>query len=67
MEKFISFATKICLLTVVFTMCALMFLGAITEKLDYKDITIAFVGLLSAMTGFYFAYKGDPTKEFLGK
>lgn len=52
---------------VVGTLCGLMIYGAISDKIDYKDIVIAFVGLLGAMQGFYFAYKGDGDKPFAGK
>jgi uncharacterized membrane protein len=67
MKEIFNSATKICLLTVVFTLCIILFYGAFTGKLDYKDIVIAFVGLLGALQGFYFANKGDTSKEYLGK
>jgi positive regulator of sigma E activity len=60
-------ATKIVLLIVVITLCGLMIFGAVTKQIDYKDIVIAFVGLLGAIQGFYFAYKGDNSKDFAGK
>jgi uncharacterized membrane protein len=60
-------ATKICLLTVVFTLCIILFYGAFTGKIEYKDIVIAFVGLLGALQGFYFANKGEAGKDYLGK
>ena len=67
MDNIIKSATKIILLLAVATLCFLMLFGAITKQLDYKDITIAFVALLSALQGFYFAYKGDSNEPFAGK
>ena len=67
MNDLLSSASKICLIAVVLTICTLMFFGAATKQLEYRDLTIAFVGLLSALQGFYFANKGNKDKEFLGK
>ena len=60
-------ASKIVLLLAVVTLCALMVYGAFTKQIDYKDITIAFIALLSAIQGFYFAYKGNPEEQYAGK
>lgn len=67
MDNIMKSATKLVLLLAVVTLCGLMIFGAITKQLDYKDITIAFVALLSAVQGFYFAYKGDSNEPFAGK
>ncbi len=39
MDNIIKSATKLILLLAVFTLCFLMLYGAVTDKLDYKDIT----------------------------
>ena len=67
MNSIFESATKLVLLIVVLTLCSILIFGALTHQIDYKDIVIAFVGLLGAMQGFYFAYKGENNKEFLGK
>lgn len=67
MNNILKSATKIVLLTAVLTLCLIMVYGAFTKQLDYKDITIAFVALLSAVQGFYFAYKGNENEPYAGK
>ncbi|UOF78885.1 hypothetical protein [Caudoviricetes sp.] len=67
MQNIFKSASKICLLLAVVTLCVLMGYGAITKQLDYKDLTIAFVALLSALQGFYFANKGESGQDYLGK
>lgn len=67
MQNITQSATKIVLLLVVVTLCSLMVFGAITKQIDYKDLVIAFVGLMGAMQGFYFAYKGDHNEPYAGK
>jgi hypothetical protein len=67
MQNIFKSASKICLLLAIVTICGLMVFGAITKQLDYKDLTIAFVGLLSALQGFYFANKGEAGEPYLDK
>lgn len=67
MNDLLSSASKFCLIAVVLTVCTLMVFGAATKQLDYRDLTIAFVGLINALQGFYFAHKGDKDKKYLGK
>ena len=67
MDNVLNSASKIVLLIVVSTLCIALLWGVFTGKVDYKDLTVAFIALMSSVSGFYFANKGDPTKEFLGK
>jgi uncharacterized membrane protein len=52
-------ATKIVLLMIALTVC----IGFLMEKLPVEF----FIPIVTAVFGFYFAYKGDETKQFAGK
>jgi len=44
-----------------------MIFGTLTGKVEFRDLTIAFVGLVNALTGFYFAHKGESDIPYAGK
>lgn len=67
MSNIIKSASKIVLLTVTFTISAVIIYGAVTKQVDFKELTVAFIALLSATSGFYFANKGEVGQEYLGK
>lgn len=57
MSNIVKSASKIVLLAVTFTISAAILYGAVTKQVDFKELTVAFIALLSATSGFYFSYK----------
>lgn len=60
-------ASKIALLTVVFTLSSAVLYGVVFKTIDANDLLIPFISLTSAITGYYFANKGEADKPYLGK
>lgn len=67
MQNITKSASKIVLLAVTGTICIALLYGVVTQQVDYKDITVAFIALMNGVAGFYFANKGESSTDYLGK
>lgn len=63
MSHILKSASKLVLILVSLTMSVAFLIGVLREAVDYEIITIAYIGLMNALTGFYFANKGDNNKK----
>jgi len=65
--KILESATKIVLLAITFTMCIAILFGVFTRQISGNKLIELFSTAVMLILGFYFAYKGDEKKPFVGK
>jgi len=67
MDNIIKSASKLVLLSLSFSLALSFLFVVLTGKVEGTVITDIFKMALGAILGFYFANKGEPNAEYLGK
>lgn len=67
MDNIIKSASKLVLLALSFVLAIAFLFVVLTGKVDGAVVADIFKVALGAVLGFYFAHKGEPSSEYLGK